>query len=152
MSASASWLPTLLTACFVVGTAVATPWGLSRIDGWHALSQRFLAPEDRSGDVFRLVSMAMGPKAFPLSYRNTAKVVVGATGFSLRMMLLVRMFHPPLWLPWSAIESVEYQQARLSRQAAIHIRGHHKALVIHGMAATAIANAHARFKGVAPPA
>jgi hypothetical protein len=81
--------------CFVV-------WILSRASGWHRLAQRHAAGN-------RLVSGAchggVTGMVGVVSYRHVLTLHFNADGFFLEVMVLFRIGHPRLFIPWSEIST-----------------------------------------------
>ena len=54
---------------------------------------------------FRWQSLTMGTTYFPTNYGGCVNVVVRREGVSLRVSLPFRLFHSPILLPWSNMDS-----------------------------------------------
>jgi hypothetical protein len=125
--------------CFVIAM-------VSVIGGWHRLSKLYPAEETSfrianqdDGKIFRWASLVMGPRYFPTNYGNCVNVNLSAIGVRLWVMLLVRPMHPPLLIPWTAIESCRLDKELLIFDcAAIQVRGVASPLRIFGRAGRAI--------------
>jgi hypothetical protein len=100
-------------------------WFISRIGGWRTLATEFPdrpvaveshvfriedQPFERSLRRFYWQSLMMGPPYFPSNYGSCVNVDVGERGIRLQVSLPFRLFHPPVLLPWSAIEGCESQR------------------------------------------
>ena len=105
---------------------------LSLIGGWHELAQQYRASTDNPGKKFRSVSGAVGWKFFPVNYGNCLVATVGNAGLGLSILFLFRILHPRLFIPWSAIESVEQRRFLFMRRTAITIRGFSRRVVLFG--------------------
>jgi hypothetical protein len=126
---------------------------ISFIGGWHALAKSYRREESmfriagaNEGEQFRWASLSMGPPFFPTNYGNCVTVFVGELGIGLQVMPLLRMLHPPLLIPWDAIEKCELDKEMLifSRvKVEVGVLPH--ALRIYGRAAQAIESAWQRL-------
>lgn len=103
----------LLIALIAVAGLLALPvfWCLvclllSRISGWHRLSEQYGTDQAPLG---RSLSMQSGWVGI-VSYRNCLSVHVAPSGLFLSVMFLLRIGHRPLLIPWSAIHGVEPRQ------------------------------------------
>jgi hypothetical protein len=76
---------------------------VSWIGGWHLLTQRFRTDSEFTGTVYRwfYTTMRLG-----VHYNGALKVGGDAEGLYIAPMLLFRIGHPPLLIPWTEI-SVE---------------------------------------------
>jgi hypothetical protein len=68
--------------------------------------------------------------AFPVSYGHCLTVTVGRRGLAVSILWPFRFRHPPLLLPWSAIERCEETRCWLLRVVAVHVRGFEGRLLI----------------------
>ena len=107
---------------------------LSLMGGWHRLATRFRSASDINGEKYRFASMSLGSGLFPVRYRNTLFVTVGRSGMALSVLFLFRVLHPPLFIPWSAVETVRPEMSWLTKQTAVYVRGFHKRLLFRGRA------------------
>ena len=96
---------------------------LSVIGGWHALSRRFRSDDDIDGERFRFRSAGIGRGAFPVNYGNVIFATVGRRGLALSVLLPFRFMHPPLVIPWSAVEGCEAVRLLWMRQVAVYVTG-----------------------------
>jgi hypothetical protein len=85
----------------VVGAAMAGA------GGWRALAERYPAPvappldEER----YRFTSIRTGGGVFGTAYYGSCVTVgVSSRGLSLALWAPFRLFHPPLFIPWEALE------------------------------------------------
>lgn len=83
------------TVCFLI----------SFMSGWHALSGRFKRQSDSYGE-----NRSAGPffytvyTRFWTRYANVIRVTVASDGLYLSVLLLFRIGHPPLRIPWDEIQ------------------------------------------------
>ncbi len=77
---------------------------------------------------------------FPTGYGNCLTVAVSGAGVRLSVLFLFRIMHPPLVIPWSAIESVVSQeQLWFGYRTTIRIRDFDRRLTLKGRAGKRIA-------------
>ncbi len=100
------WLPFAIIGAFCIVFPAfwcAVVWLISRIGGWRALAKRY-----RSGD--RPVKGEMANSVLGMvglaSYRYTLVAHFTDDGFFLETMILFRIGHPRLFIPWSDIAEV----------------------------------------------
>lgn len=86
---------------------------VSALGGWHRLARMFPAEQtsfrisDPDAARYYFASMSMGPPYFPTNYGSCLTIAVGNAGIELRVALPFRFLHPPLLIPWNAIECCE---------------------------------------------
>ena len=123
------WFLLLFVAMWLLVTGV-----LSRIGGWASLATHFRATQPTSGENFRFVSGSVGKKGLPVSYRNCLSVHVGERGFGLALLFLFRFQSPPLFIPWSQVESVAEKKVFFARYVVICLRNQWPAISLRGPA------------------
>jgi hypothetical protein len=124
-----AWFPLLFIGVWLLVCAL-----ISLTGGWHRLAARFPASSGIDGEAFRFASMSLGSGLFPVRYRNTLFVMVGRSGLGLSVFFPFRVLHPPLFIPWSAVETVRREPSWLMNPVAVYIRGFDKRLLFHGRA------------------
>ncbi len=117
---------------------------LATLGGWAGLAQWYRAVQPLEGQRFRFVSGSMGASAFPVSYGGCLFVTVGEAGFGLSVLFLFRLFSPPLFIPWSAVESVQEKRFLFSRYTAIRLRGRWPTISFRGAAGEEISRVYAQ--------
>jgi hypothetical protein len=115
---------------------------LSHVGGWARLGTHFRARERGTGERFRFVSGSIGANTFPVNYRCCLFVAVNDIGFYLSILFLFRLFSPPLFLPWPAVESVEEKRRLFFRYVVVRLRDHWPAISIAGRAGQCIKAAY----------
>jgi hypothetical protein len=75
---------------------------ISRVGSWHRLAQKFPAAGPAEGRTFRLQTGMIGQAR----YRNALHVWLGPQGIRLDLPRIFRPGHPPLFLPWEAVQAV----------------------------------------------
>lgn len=107
---------------------------LSYIGGWANLASRFAARVPNHGMTYRFASGSMGWRFLSVGYRNTLFVSLTLEGIGLSVFFPLRWMSPPLFIPWSEIESVTEEQHFLMRSVALKVRGHRGSLSLRGEA------------------
>jgi hypothetical protein len=74
---------------------------ISRISGWARLSERFGATEPFLGEIWNWQSARFRGWC---NYNNSLKVGANLDGLYIAPMFTLRLFHPPLLIPWREIE------------------------------------------------
>ena len=129
-------------AAMWLGVGVA----LSYASGWRALAEWFRSTRPIEGERFRFASGSMGASNwFPVRYRGCLFITVGAEGFLLSLFFPFRLGSPPLFIPWTRVESVTEQPAWFVDRAVIRIRGLPTKIMIVGRAGQRISQAYAHF-------
>lgn len=123
---------------------------LAGAGGWRALAERYPTPggtpleEER----YRFSSIRTGGGLLGMAtYNSCVTVGVSPRGFSLALWAPFRLFHPPLFIPWEAVEScrsIEWYRGK-GAQVAVRDGG---SLTVTGQAAAAITR-HAAQRGLA---
>ena len=81
---------------------------MSLIGGWHRLARTYRARYDPQGRRYLFASMEIrGRLLLGERYSLCLTVYVSSYGIHLRIWLPFRFFHPPLFIPWRAIQAVE---------------------------------------------
>ena len=124
-----------------VGAWLGTCALLSFMGGWHRLAQKFRAASGIDGERIRFASMSFGTGLFPVRYRNTLFVTVDRTGVGLSVLFPFRVLHPPLFIPWSAVETIRPEQSLFVSGTAVYLRDFDKRLLFRGRAGKRILEA-----------
>lgn len=119
---------------------------IARMAGWASLAQRFRTQDDYEGQRFSFNSASMGHRIWPVNYGNCLFVTIGSRGIRLSVLFPFRFQHPPLFLPWSAVESVtEKRYFKIFRHAVIVVKDRWPQIRLRGSAADAVIKAHATY-------
>lgn len=105
--------PALLFALIVVGFPIAfmALWSLvllilSSLGGWGELALWYRAERLPQGSARKSgVSLAMGRGWLKVSYRSGVQLGVTPEGIGLKPILVLGLFHPPLFLPFAEMET-----------------------------------------------
>jgi hypothetical protein len=116
--------------------------------GWREMSKYYRAEATTfrihgrdSGKRFWFGSIATGSSNFPVNYGSCVTIHVSAEGIGLKVLLPFRMLHPPLLIPWSAIENCQADKVFLFiERATIHLRHIRFPLRIFGAAGKEVFN------------
>lgn len=135
----------VLFLLFFVGLWCAICCILSLSSGWYALSKTYSrrTTTPTPGQTFGMSSMSVRSAsslfgALPARYNNCLSITVGQQGIDISMFPLWRLLHPPLLIPWNAIESCTEAQDWLSRYVQVTLVTSQKQFIFHGKAADAI--------------
>lgn len=126
--------------------------------GWRSLAERYPAPVGPPLDEerYRFTSVRTGWGLFGTAlYQGCVTVGVGSRGFSLALWAPFALFHPPMFIPWEALErcrSVEWPRGGPLTQITVRDGGE---LTVTGRAGAAIfryATERGLAEGAAQPA
>lgn len=122
------WFIPLFAAMWLAITGL-----FGHISGWWSLASKYRASEPPAdGDRFRFVSGSIG-RFIPVNYGNCLFVTVTPYGFHLSLLFLFRFQSPPLFVPWSDVESVtEKRFLLLFKHTVIEVRGHWSRISFQG--------------------
>lgn len=82
--------------------------------GWHKLEHRFRAKAPFSGDT---INLQTGYMRWGSRYFHTLTLGANADGLYIAAMLLARVAHPPLFIPWNQISAID--QSRRFREGTL---------------------------------
>ncbi len=119
--------------------------GLAHVSGWASLATHFRATSLASGKSFRFVSGAVGKKGFPVGYRNCLSVCIGESGFGLEVLFPFRFQSPPLFIPWSQVESVGERKLFFVRYVVVSLRNQWPAISLQGEASKLVQEVFAKL-------
>ena len=136
-----------LGPAWVVVLAVAVLWLgvsalLARVGGWSTLAGPHRARYPVVGERFRFVSASMGRATLPVNYKGCLFIVVNRRGLRLSVLFPFRFGSPPLFIPWSAVESVSERSFLRTFGVAIKLRDQWPIIRVPGRAAHVIRQAH----------
>jgi len=120
---------------------------ISILGGWHRLASHYSTTQSASGEEFKFASLSIGTGLFPIRYRNTLWITVGPNGIGLSVIFFFRVLHPPLFIPWSAVEAVRPESGWLTMQTAVYVQNFEKRLLIRGRAGKKIFDAYQALPG-----
>jgi hypothetical protein len=110
---------------------------LAELGGWSVLARHFREPDGFARSPvrsFSAVSLALqrGALPLPVSYNSCVVAEIAPAGLHLRVWMIFRLRHPPLLIPWSAIEGMEPGKALLGPTTTIHLHGVPTRIRIYG--------------------
>jgi hypothetical protein len=133
------WLFVLFGAMWLGGGAV-----LARASGWRALAERFRSARPVDGERFRFVTGWIGAsKSFPVQYRGALFITISGEGFLLSIFFPFRLGSPPLFIPWTEVESVTEEAAWFVDRVVVRLRDLPTVIRIAGRAGQRMAEAYA---------
>ncbi|MDR3763828.1 MAG: hypothetical protein P4M01_06995 [Acidobacteriota bacterium] len=125
-------MPPALAAVLVVGwflfVTVAVMYTLSRMSGWVLLARRFAANGNFAGETWSWQSARLRGWC---NYNNCLCVGADPMGLYLAVMAPFRLFHPPLYIPWTEIDAqtgkaflgfYDTVQLRIGREEQVSVR------------------------------
>jgi hypothetical protein len=118
---------------------------LAHLGGWARLARRFRATQPPRGERFRFASGSMGWRFLPVNYGGCLFVTVGEEGIHLSILFLFRFLSPPLFIPWTAMESVTEKRFIVSTYTAIRVRGEWPGIALRGRAGHYVREAYAHL-------
>ena len=83
------------------------------------MAERFASDRTLTGDAF---NMRSGSLRFASNYSSVLNVVVSFEGIALRVFPLFRPGHPPLIIPWDAVQQVDYGRMLFRDVSYLQIR------------------------------
>ncbi len=80
-------------------------YGISFLSGWHSLTRRFRAQHEPYGQTASALFSIRGVRMrFRTNYDNIIRLTVAEDALYLSVLLICRIGHPPLSIPWSEIK------------------------------------------------
>jgi len=111
---------------------------LSYMGGWYGLSKVYPDRAARDGETFRFASMSLGKGLFPVNYGSCLSVRVGVFGVRLATFFPFRLFHAPLFIPWSAVSACRPEKFLVFKQTAVYLTSPDTRLRFNGRVGSAI--------------
>jgi hypothetical protein len=118
---------------------------LAHVGGWASLARRYRATRPPDGERFRFASGSMGSRILPVRYGGCLFVTVSDEGLHLSILFPFRFQSPPLFIPWSEMESVTEKRYIVSTYTAIRLRGQWPAISLRGRAGHYVRDAYAHL-------
>ncbi len=107
----------LFVVLFIGGLWALIPLLLSRLGGWNRLGQQFAAHRPPAGKKFRSQSARLNR----VRYNNCLTIYVSTEGLYLRMILVFRLGHPDLLIPWSELHDPVTEQIFWAKFVTVEI-------------------------------
>jgi hypothetical protein len=118
----------------------------SFVGGWYELSQQYPDQRRMREKTYRFASMGLGRGYFPVSYGHCISVHVDAEGLAVSVLLPFRIFHPPFFIPWSAIAECKQERFWFLIHKAVYVIKPKTRLSFHGRVAAAIDDYWQRYR------
>lgn len=94
-------LAIVLIPLLFIGVWTAVCLLMSLLGGWHRLAKVYPGRSSPTGKCFRMQSGSFGW----VNYGNCLCIHTSPDGIDLAIMLPFRIGHPPLFIPWEAVEN-----------------------------------------------
>jgi hypothetical protein len=133
-------LVVFMVVSILVGAAMAGA------GGWRALAERYPPPRATSlpEERYRFTSVrTAGGLLGTATYKNCVTVGVSTGGISLALWGPFSLFHPPVFVPWIAVESCRTIEVYGAHATQLTVE-HGESLTVYGQAAAAIARSSAQ--------
>lgn len=140
------WLALLFAVLWLGVSAL-----LSRVGGWSTLAGPYRAKYPPVGEQFRFVSASMGKERLPVNYKGCLFIVVTRHGFHVSVLFPFRFRSPPLFIPWSAVESITEKRFMRTFGVAVRLRDCWPVICVRGRAGHMIRQAHAESPSARTP-
>lgn len=113
---------------------------LSVVSGWPRLAERFPVRAVRGIDErrFRFVSGSLGGRLLPVAFRSALVCGVSSDGLELSVLPFFRVFHPSMFIPWSAVEAVTYERHWFVMTTTLRLRESPAQIQLLGAAGDAV--------------
>jgi hypothetical protein len=138
----------MMMLTFVVAAWLLIGAILSSTSGWKQLAGQFPLPAVPAieGRPFRFVSGTVGSPAFPIRYRTCLACSVSSAGLALSVLPLLRFMHPPMFIPWSAVERATRDALWLATVTTLGLRGFSLQLRLAGEAGISAFEAYEGYR------
>ena len=90
--------------------------------------------------------MKLGLGQFPLSYGSCVTIQVSPEGLALSVFPLLRILHPSLTIPWSAVSECKEEKFWFFAHMALYLMEPKTRLLFRGQAAGAVMNHWERYR------
>lgn len=95
---------------------VLVTFAISRM-GWHALAERYRTQEPFYGKKTGLLTASINWS----NYKNSLVLQYNETGIHLQPVVVFRLFHPPILIPWSEIKQITQIQFLFTKSTELII-------------------------------
>ena len=96
-------LVVVLSLSILLALWVGILWIVARTSGWLTLSERYAAEVPFNGKRCRCRTIYLLNGSKQAKYKGSIKLKVNEEGLYLRPILLCRVYHPSLYIPWTDI-------------------------------------------------
>jgi hypothetical protein len=94
------WAVGFAIAAMLVAGWIGISWGVGRLSGWARLAHSYRARWPAEGVRIRFQSMRLGRL---WGYNQAITWTCGREGLHISTMLVLRVGHPPLFVPWDEV-------------------------------------------------
>ena len=120
--------------------------------GWRLLAERFGTSTKVEGAQYGFVTGSVFRPGWSwMSYGYCLTVNVNRQGFGLSTWFIFGLNSPPLFMPWSEVDTVTLLGALWGKRALITFRGTESKVVLYGRAGRAVVHANHRFAATEAP-
>lgn len=95
---------------------ILVTFAISRM-GWHALAERYQTRELFYGKKTGLLTASINWS----NYKNSLLLQYNEAGMHLQPVVIFRLFHPPVLIPWSEIKKVTHTQFLFAKSTELII-------------------------------
>ena len=95
-------------------------FALSRMSGWRRLSVEFSPFADLSSVPLESASLRTAQLG-AIHYHSMVKFTVSEKGLEMAMAIPLRLFHPPLFIPWNEMHSVRSDPKLYSHKVLVSV-------------------------------
>lgn len=134
-------LPVAIAMVVFVAVAVLIGSAMAGAGGWRDLAERYPMPAalPASDERYRFTSLRTAGGAIGIAiYESCVMVGISSRGISLVLWAPLRLFHPPVLLPWEAVEKWRHLEVYGNHSTLVTVRGG-GSVTVFGPAAVAIA-------------
>jgi len=135
-----TYLKLLLFSCLFFGLN----WHIAHIGGWVSLTKTFRRHHSAKGKRFYLVSGSIidtnNESSLRFLYNGCLFVSVSDEGVFLSVWVIQRFMHPPLFIPWTQIRSVD--ERNFGASSLIQLDSQFPAINVRGKAGQYILKAY----------
>ena len=147
-----AWLPVAILCAFLVIFPIfwMAVCRLLAVFGWSSLADRyrFDGTFPQGGEYFGATSLSIAGRLrwLPVNYNGVVVITIQPDALYIRVWRLFAFGHPPIKLPWAAIEGIDTTTILFMKMHVLTIRGCDKTLLLRGKLATSIVSAWQRYR------
>lgn len=134
----------IMAAFFCVGWCFMLS-AVSMVGGWYSLAQEYPIRERVAvdGRIYRWCSVTLNLLG---GYNGSVNITVSCDGFLMHQMLVMSFMHPPIYIPFSAVDSLDYRfSLGILRRCSIRV-GKHR-IYLNGKVAEHVYEAYSSQRG-----
>lgn len=107
---------------------------LALISGWHGLAGQFPDQPSATGERFRFAAAAIGWPWLPVSYSGCLFLTFAPGGMRMSILFPFRLLSPPMFIPWTAVESIVERRLLFWRSTVLTLRDNGTRIRLYGPA------------------